>query len=242
MNRDESTPVDVPLAAGDKVSALIDAPANPDAVYVFAHGAGAGMTHPFMAAMARALADRGIAVLRYQFPYMEAGGKRPDRAPVAQATVRAAVVQVARRWPATPLYAGGKSFGARMTSQAQAASALERVQGLVFVGFPLHPAGAPSMLRARHLADVQLPMLFLQGTRDALADLDLMRRTVRALGERATLHPIDDADHAFHVPVRSGRRDADVVQSLADAMADWMRGAGRPGGGAAPARAALRRS
>jgi uncharacterized protein len=208
--------------ADSSVSALLIAPADAQACYVFAHGAGAGMAHPFMEALAGELAQRGIASLRYQFPFMEQGSKRPDSPAVAQATVRAAVAEARQRLPKLPLFAGGKSFGGRMTSLAQAASPLEGVAGLAFVGFPLHPAGKPGLERATHLAETRCPMLFLQGTRDALADLALLRRALSPLGERAQLVVIDDADHAFHVRVRSGRTDAEVLASLADTMARWF--------------------
>jgi uncharacterized protein len=207
---------------GGSISALLDLPPRPTACYVLAHGAGAGMTHPFMAALAAGLAGRGIAVLRFQFPFMEQGSKRPDAPAVAQAAVRAAVAEAASRWPGLPLFAGGKSFGGRMTSQAQAAQPLPGVGGLVFVGFPLHPAGKPASARAEHLAQVAVPMLFLQGTRDALADLALMRAVVGKLGHRATLHVVEGADHAFHVLVRSGRNDAQVIDELADAIVVWI--------------------
>src|SRR5207244_1482266 len=180
------------------------------ACYVLAHGAGAGMTHPFMAAMANGLDERGIATLRYQFPYMEQRSKRPDVPKVAHAAVRAAVLEAGRLLPNTPLFAGGKSFGGRMTSQAQAASPLPGVRGLVFLGFPLHPAGRPSDERAKHLFEVQIPMLFLQGTRDGLADLNLLEPLCKRLGSRATLKPFEGADHSFHVPARSGRKDSEV--------------------------------
>ena len=207
---------------GTTLSALLDAPAHPSSAYVFAHGAGAGMLHAFMAAVAQGLADRGIATLRFQFPFMEQGSRRPDPPAVAQAAVRAAVDEAARRLPGVPLFAGGKSFGGRMTSQAQAAAALPSVRGLVFVGFPLHPAGKPSTARAAHLAQVDVPMLFLQGTRDALADLALVQAQASLLGSRATLKVLDGADHAFHVLVRSGRTDAQVREELLDATAAWM--------------------
>lgn len=204
------------------VSALLMTPENATACYVFAHGAGAGMAHSFMAAFAAELAQRGIATLRYQFPFMESGSKRPDSPALAQATVRAAVAEARRRLPELPLFAGGKSFGGRMTSQAQAASPLEGVRGLVFVGFPLHPAGKPGLERAAHLAKVQCPMLFLQGSRDALADLGLLQGALAPLGERAALSVFDDADHAFHVRARSGTTDAATLTALADAMAEWV--------------------
>lgn len=216
-------PLSITLPAGGSVPALLDVPSQPQACYVFAHGAGAGMEHAFMAALASALAARGIAVLRFQFPFMAQGSKRPDRPDVAQAAVRAAVAQAARQCPGLPLYAGGKSFGARMSSQAQAQDPLPGVRGLVFVGFPLHPAGQPGTQRAAHLAQVGVPMLFLQGTRDALADLDLVRATVAPLAPRAALHVVEGADHAFHVLVRSGRTDAQVLEELATTMAAWMR-------------------
>jgi len=211
-------------AAGTTVSALLDQPAKPDACYVFAHGAGAGMSHSFMAAMAEGLVQRGVATLRFQFPYMEQGSKRPDSPAVAQAAVRAAVQEAAKRLPGVPLFAGGKSFGGRMTSQAQAAEPLPGVRGIAFVGFPLHLAGKPSTERAKHLAQVEVPMLFLQGTRDELAGLELVRETTAKLGERATLHIVEGADHSFHVLVRSGRNDAQVREELLDTMVAWMKG------------------
>ena len=200
---------------------LLLGPPSPLACFVFAHGAGAGMTHPFMAKVAEALADRGIASLRFQFPSMEAGSRRPDPPAVAHAAVRAAVTEAARRLPGVPLLAGGKSFGGRMTSQAQATEPLQDVRGLVFVGFPLHPAGKPSIERARHLDGIRVPMLFLQGTRDALAQWPLVEEVARRLGERATLHRVEHADHAFHVPASSGRDDAAVLAELAGTIADW---------------------
>ncbi|MDB5850156.1 MAG: alpha/beta hydrolase, partial [Rhodoferax sp.] len=189
--------LEIALPAGDGVSGLLEAPADAEACYVFAHGAGAGMQHPFMAAMAESLAARRVATLRFQFPFMEQGSKRPDTPKVAHAAVRAAVAVAASALPGVPLFAGGKSFGARMTSQAQAIEPLPQVRGLVFVGFPLHPAGKPAVDRAAHLSDVRVPMLFLQGTRDALADLPLLRETTQNLGQGATLHVVDGADHAF---------------------------------------------
>jgi len=210
---------------GERVSGLLQAPAEARACYVVAHGAGAGMTHPFMAAIAGALAQRGVATLRYQFPYMERGSKRPDAPKLAHATVRAAVAEASRRVPDLPLFAGGKSFGGRMTSQAQAALPLPGVIGLAFLGFPLHPAGKPSDERAKHLFEVRLPMLFLQGTRDALADLQLIEALAARLGSRATLKLFQDADHSFHVPARTGRTDAEVMAGLSDALAGWMEAA-----------------
>jgi predicted alpha/beta-hydrolase family hydrolase len=208
--------------ADTSVSALLDAPDAPIACYVLAHGAGAGMAHPFMARTAQGLAARGIACLRYQFPYMEAGGKRVDPPALAHATVRAAVAQAAQLLPGLPLVAGGKSFGGRMTSQAQAIAPLPGVKGLVFIGFPLHPEGKPSVTRAEHLAKVELPMLFLQGTRDGLAEEALIRQVTDGLGARASLRLIDDADHAFHVRARSGRNDAQVLDALLDDIAGWV--------------------
>lgn len=210
------------LPDGSSVAARLDAPATPLACYVFAHGAGAGMEHAFMQSLAQALCERGIAVLRFQFPFMERGTRRPDPPALAQSTVRAAVAEATRRCPGLPLFAGGKSFGGRMSSQAQANGPLPAVRGLVFVGFPLHPAGKPSLARAGHLAGVELPMLFLQGTRDALAEFALIAQVTSALGARATLHEVRGADHAFHVLARSGRSDAEVIAELADAITRWM--------------------
>jgi len=209
---------------GIKVSGLLQAPSRARACYVLAHGAGAGMDHPFMRSVAAELDQRGIATLRYQFPYMEQRAKRPDVPQVAQATVRAAAAAALRLLPGLPLVAGGKSFGGRMTSQAQAKAPLPGVRGLAFLGFPLHPAGRPSQDRAQHLFDVQIPVLFLQGTRDALASLDQLEPVCRALGARTTLRLFADADHSFHVPARSGRTDAQVRGDLLDALAAWIDG------------------
>jgi uncharacterized protein len=217
------TPLKIALAEGATTSGLLDCPANATACYVFAHGAGAGMHHSFMTAIASGLARRGVAALRFQFPYMEQGSRRPDSPKVAQATVRAAVQEAAKRLPNVPLFAGGKSYGGRMTSQAQAAEPLPAVRGLVFVGFPLHPAGKPSVERASHLDQVQVPMLFLQGTRDTLADLDLIRQTTAKLGNRVTLQIVEGSDHSFHVLARAGRTDEQVREELLDAMAGWMK-------------------
>ena len=192
------------------------------ACLVLAHGAGAGMNHPFMAAAAQGLAARRIATLRYQFPYMEQGTRRPDRAPLAQATVRAAIAEANKCLPELPLFAGGKSFGGRMTSQAQAQAPLDAVRGLVFFGFPLHPAGKASDQRADHLFQVAVPMLFLQGSNDKLAELILLESSLHKLGPRASLHIARDADHSFHVPARSGRRDADIMVEILDAVAAWV--------------------
>jgi predicted alpha/beta-hydrolase family hydrolase len=216
--------VGIEVDAERRVSGLLQLPAGARCLYVLAHGAGAGMAHPFMAAVADELAERLIATLRYQFPYMESGGKRPDSPALAQATVRAAVAEAARLAPGLPLVAGGKSFGGRMTSQAQAVAPLGAVRGLAFLGFPLHPAGKPSDVRAKHLAAVTVPMLFLQGTRDALADLSLLRPVLEGLGQRATLHLLENADHSFHVPARSGRKDLDVRREMLDALAAWVEG------------------
>ena len=208
------------------VSGLLLAPPDARACYVLAHGAGAGMAHPFMQAIAAGFAARGIATLRYQFPSMEAGRKRTDPPAIAHAAVRAAVAEAQRRFPKVPLFAGGKSFGGRMTSQAQAVSPLPGVRGLVFLGFPLHPANKPSSERAKHLADVTVPMLFLQGTRDALAELDQLKPVCKALGARATLRLFEHADHSFHVPARSGN-DAAVRAEVLDAAAQWISAIGR---------------
>ena len=215
-------PLSITGGEGRLVSGLLRKPDKATACYVFAHGAGAGMTHPFMAAIADGLAERGIATLRFQFPYMEQGSKRPDSPKVAQATVRAAVIEAVRFLPDVPLFAGGRSFGGRMSSQAQAASPLPGVKGLVFLGFPLHPPGQPSDERARHLFDVQIPMLFLQGTRDDFADLKLLEPLCKRLGGRATLRLFQDADHSFHVPARTGRTDSELRVELLDAIGQWV--------------------
>jgi len=204
------------------VSGLWLAPKNARACLVLAHGAGAGMAHPSMTAIAEGLEERGVATLRFQFPYMERGSKRVDSPRVAHAAVRSAVSEARRRAGTLPLFAGGKSFGGRMTSQTQAEAPLEDVRGLVFFGFPLHPAGAPSVERAAHLKDVGIAMLFLQGSNDALADVSLMRPAVAALGRRATLRLFVDADHSFHVPKRSGRTNAAVMGEVLDVAAEWM--------------------
>jgi uncharacterized protein len=214
--------VEVADDAGIRVSGLLQAPPRARACYVLAHGAGAGMSHPFMAAVAAELAARGIASLRYQFPYMERRAKRPDPPPLAQMTVRAAVAAAARALPDLPLIAGGKSFGGRMTSQAQAKAPLPGVRGLTFLGFPLHPANRPAQDRAAHLFDVHIPMLFLQGTRDALAALDQIEPVCKKLGGRATLTLFENADHSFHVPARSGRSDAQIRGEMLDALASWI--------------------
>jgi predicted alpha/beta-hydrolase family hydrolase len=222
----DPTRLSIPLDAGGTVSGLLDLAPHAQACYVFAHGAGAGMHHTFIADIAKGLAQRDIATLRFQFPFMEQGSKRPDTPKVAHAAVRAAVREASRRLPGVPLFAGGKSFGGRMTSQAQAEQPLAGVRGLVFVGFPLHPAGKPSTDRATHLSDIRVPMLFLQGTRDTLAESALIAGTVAQLGGDATLHVVDDADHAFHVLARSGRKDAEVREEMLNAMALWMKRCG----------------
>jgi uncharacterized protein len=204
------------------VSALLDIPNAPRVIYVLAHGAGAGMAHPFLAQTAAGLAARGIATLRYQFPYMERGTRRPDAPRIAHAAVRAAVAEAERRLPGIPIVAGGKSFGGRMTSQTQAVSAMAGVVGLVFLGFPLHSAGKPSIERAQHLAAIQVPMLFVQGTRDNLADVTLIESTVGALGPRAQLQWVPDGDHSFHVRASSGRSDAQALDAALDAIAGWI--------------------
>jgi uncharacterized protein len=224
MSATDPEPITITVEDGIDVSGLLQAPPRARACFVLAHGAGAGMAHPFMAAVARELAQRGIASLRYQFPYMEQGGKRPDPPKRAHAAVRAAVAEAARALPRLPLFAGGKSFGGRMTSQAQAAAPLPRVRGLAFLGFPLHPAGRPSRDRGEHLFDVAIPMLFLQGTRDALAELPQIEPLCRALGARADLRLFRDADHSFHVPARSGRTDSEVRGEMLDALAAWIDG------------------
>jgi len=215
-------PVKLAIEGVGSVSGLWQAPAKAKAYLALAHGAGAGMKHKAMTAIADGLAERGVAVLRYQFPYMERGSKRVDSPKVAHAAVRAAVAAAAERAGKTPLFAGGKSFGGRMTSQAQALAPLVSVRGLVFFGFPLHAAGKPSSERAAHLDEIKIPMLFLQGTRDALAEPALIRKVTKALGKRATLDLVDDADHSFHVPARTGRKDGDVMAQILDAATAWM--------------------
>ena len=213
--------LEIAIENAGSVSALLIDPPQARACYVFAHGAGAGMVHASMETIATGLAERGIATLRYQFPYMEKASKRPDPPAIAHAAVRAAVRQAARCCPKLPLIAGGKSFGGRMTSQAQAIDALPGVRGLAFLGFPLHPAGKPASDRAKHLGDIRIPMLFLQGTRDALAELDLLEGVVKRLGKLARLHLVKEADHSFHVLARSGRNDREVMAEVLDAFAAW---------------------
>jgi predicted alpha/beta-hydrolase family hydrolase len=215
----EAVTLDVPGA--QSVSGLLLRPPAALACYVMAHGAGAGMQHAFMDSCAEELAQLGVASLRFQFPYMERGSRRPDPPSVCHATVRAAVRYAQGLRPALPLIAGGRSFGGRMSSQAQAAEPLPGVLGLAFLGFPFHPPKVPTEARARHLDDVHLPMLFLQGTRDPLASLALVQSVVAKLGPRATLHLARDADHSFHVPARSGRTDGEVRRELLQALRDW---------------------
>jgi uncharacterized protein len=207
---------------GQRVSARLELPPAARACYVLAHGAGAGMDHPFMRATALELSELGIATLRYQFPYLERRSRRPDPPPLCHATVRAAVAEAARLVPALPLFAGGRSFGGRMTSQAQALTPLPAVRGLALLGFPLHPAGRPSDARAQHLVQVRIPLLFLQGTHDALAERMRMEALVRRLGAHATLSLVEDADHSFHVPARTGRTDAQVRSALLKVLAAWI--------------------
>ena len=211
------------VRVGD-VSGLLLRPADARLLYVLAHGAGAGMRHPFLESLAQRLADRSVATLRYQFPYMERRASRPDPPAVAAATVRAAVAEAARVAPGLPLVAGGKSFGGRMTSTAQAEDPLSGVRGLVFLGFPLHPPGRPGDKRAEHLAQVRIPMLFLQGDRDEFADLNLLKPVVKRLGAGATLYLVEGGDHSFHVLKRSGRTDSDVMSELVDAIGKWTAG------------------
>jgi predicted alpha/beta-hydrolase family hydrolase len=213
--------IPIDLGAAGRVSAILTRPPDAWVLYVLAHGAGAGMRHRFMEAIAAALAKYGVASLRYQFPYVEAGGRRPDPPAVLEATVRAAVAAARELAPGLPLIAGGKSMGGRMTSRAAAAAPLPGVAGLVFLGFPLHPAKRPSETRAEHLTAVGLPMLFLQGTRDDLADLGLITGVCERLGPSATLHVVEGADHSFEALKRSGRTGAEVMDELAGTIATW---------------------
>ena len=202
--------------------ALLMKPRKARACFVLAHGAGAGMTHPFMAEVAADLYRHGVATLRFQFPFMQRGSRRPDSPLIAHAAIRAAVAEARRRCRGLPIIAGGKSFGGRMSSQAQAEEPLVGVVGLVFLGFPLHPAGKPSAARAEHLKDVQIPMLFVHGTRDKLAEPALLRGVVKRRRSLATAHRIDGADHGFHVPARSGRTDREVAADIARAVSEWI--------------------
>src|SRR3984893_16161152 len=208
--------------SANDVSALLLRPLAARACFVFAHGAGAGMTHPFMEQVATGLCERDIATLRYQFPYMEKASKRPDPPPIAHAAVRAAAAEAVRRCPELVLVAGGKSFGGRMTSQAQAIAPLAGVRALAFLGFPLHPADKPSETRAKHLGDVHIPMLFVQGTRDKLAQPQLLEGVMKRLGPSASLHQVAEADHSFHVLARSGRNDGDVMREIVAKLSDWI--------------------
>jgi predicted alpha/beta-hydrolase family hydrolase len=214
-------PIRVALDDGSEVSGLLNVPVRPRAAYLLAHGAGAGMHHTFMEAVADGLCSRDVVTLRYQFPYMERGSKRPDSPQVCHAAVRAAARAMIHHFPDVPLFAGGKSFGGRMTSQTQSSSPLPDVRGLIFLGFPLHPAKKPSVTRAEHLYKVRAPMLFLQGTRDELTDLTLLEAVIEQLGPLATLEKVDAADHSFHVLARSGRNDADVLSSMLDSIRAW---------------------
>jgi len=222
MASSDAQPVTLAVGETIKVSGLLDVPEGAQACYVLAHGAGAGMSHPFLAAVAKELAERRVATLRYQFPYMEQGTKRPDPPKLAHATVRAAVAEAHRLLPKLDLFAGGKSFGGRMTSQAQALAPLAGVRGLAFLGFPLHPAGQPSRERAKHLFEVRIPMLFLQGTRDALAVLEELEPVCRELGAHAALRLFEDADHNLHVPARTGTKDPQLRAELLDTLSAWM--------------------
>jgi len=217
-----ATDITIPIRNAEPVSGLWQAPDGAQACLVLAHGAGAGMTHRSMTALAEGLAKLDVATLRFQFPYMQRGSKRVDSPAVAQAAVRAAAAVARERAAGLPLFAGGKSFGGRMTSQAQAADPLPGVGGLVFFGFPLHPAGKPSVERAAHLHQVAAPMLFVQGTHDALARLDLLQEVVADLGPRATLQLVDDADHSLHVPARTGRKDEAVLAEALAGAAAWI--------------------
>lgn len=209
--------------AGRPVPALLLVPTGADWLLVLAHGAGAGMRHPFMDGIARRLGEHRVATLRYDYPYMAAGSRRPDPGPLLEQVTRDVVTWATARFPGLRVAAGGKSMGGRMTSQAQAAAPLPRVEALVFLGFPLHPAGRPGTARAEHLRRVAAPLLFLQGTRDALAGEGLIRGVCAELGERATLHVVEGADHGFTVPRRSGRTSADVLDALAGTTAAWLR-------------------
>ena len=232
-----ATELSISVVDSGEVSAMLRRPDDAFALLLFAHGAGAGMKHPFMQGMAVRLAARGVATLRYHFPYLEAGKGRPDRAPVLVSTVRAAVRRARQVAEGLPLFAGGKSLGGRMSSLAAAEGgwrgepggahseeeAERTVMGIVFFGFPLHRPGEPSAERAEHLLEVKTPMLFLQGERDSLADLELLRPVLTSMGPRATLYVVEGADHGFHVPKSSGRNDDLVMDELADQTAAWIR-------------------
>lgn len=217
----DSQKITIPVG-DEQVSGLLLRPPNAQALYLFAHGAGAGMTHKAMESNAQGLAERGIATLRYQFSYMEKGSRRPDSPKTAHAAVRAAAARALELAADLALFAGGRSFGGRMTSQAQSIEPLPRVRGLAFLGFPLHPAGKPGIDRADHLAHVEIPTLFVSGDRDALAEPELLKGVVASLGPRATLHAVEHADHSFKVAARSGRTGADAEAEALDALANWM--------------------
>jgi uncharacterized protein len=227
MNTVSPQQLKIEVDGADAVSALLLRPSSAQACFVFAHGAGAGMTHAFMETVAAGLCDCGIATLRYQFPYMEKASRRPDPPVIAHAAVRAAVAEASRCCPGLALIAGGKSFGGRMTSQAHAITPLAGVHGLAFLGFPLHPAGKPSDTRAKHLSDIHIPLLFVQGTRDKLAELPLLASLVNRLGAPASLHLVQEADHSFHVLVRSGRTDRDVMSEIIATLSAWIGGTAR---------------
>jgi len=218
----ETRELKLDIEAADRVSALLQLPASARACYVLAHGAGADMRHAFMEKAAVGLAERGIATLRFNFPYMEKKQGRPDRPAVAHAAVRAAVAEAARLCPGLKLVAGGKSFGGRMTSQAQSKAPLPGVKGLAFLGFPLHPDKKPSSERAEHLAGIAIPMLFLQGTRDGLADLGCLKPVVEKLGAKATLHEVEGGDHSFTVLKKSGRTNDEALTEVLDTLAAWI--------------------
>jgi hypothetical protein len=222
MKAERAQPLKIEICGAGAISALLLLPPEARACFVFAHGAGAGMAHRFMEATASGLGERGVATLRYQFPYMEQGSRRPDAPDVAHAAVRAAVAEASRRCSRLPLFAGGKSFGGRMTSQAQAIAPLPRVSGLIFLGFPLHPLGKPSVDRAKHLSSIHVPMRFVQGSRDKLAELRLLESVVNGLAAPASLQVIEQADHSFHVPARSGRKDGEVLAEILVGLSAWI--------------------
>lgn len=210
------------IACIGAVSAILTQPADARACYVLAHGAGADMRHAFMDKVAEGLAERGIATFRFNFPYMEKKQGRPDQPAVAHAAIRAAVAEAARLCPGVTLVAGGKSFGGRMTSQAQSKAPLSNVRGLAFLGFPLHADKKPSTERAEHLAGISIPMLFLQGTRDGLADLGHLKPVIAALGPKATLHEVTGGDHSFAVLKKSGRSNDEALNEVLDTLAAWI--------------------
>jgi uncharacterized protein len=218
-------PEEIKFTAGEKVgkvSGLLILPKGAEALFVFAHGAGAGMRHKFMEETAQKLADRAVATFRYQFPYMEKGSKRPDNEAVLTASVRAAVATAEKYTDTLPLFAGGKSMGGRMTSLAAATEPLEDVRGLIYFGFPLHAAGKPSVNRGDHLFDIKLSMLFLQGSRDALADLKLLKPLCARLGKKVELFVIDGGDHSFHLLKSSGRSDDQALDEAVAKTSSWI--------------------